>query len=184
MGFFRFWIHYCHYTYHQSCGSVNSMIPKLKYLILLIFVIDMVLLGVMVHFTSWPFMIAFVLISGLAGGWVLNEGLRNYFRKGQASGVNRNTSAEDFLLGAVARLSAGVLLIVPGVLTDIVALCLLSPAGKWLTKMFFVSLFLMYFPQLGGNQYDYQDGDEKQAKDEIIDVKVIDPVAGRLEHEE
>lgn len=159
------------------------MITKLKYLLLLIFLLDLVLLGVLVHFTSWPFTIAFVLISGLLGSWVLKEGLRNFFKRSQISIANQAVSAEDVMLGALARLAAGVLLIVPGVLTDIAALCLLSPAGKWLTKVFIVSLFMILFPKLAQNNFQYQYYDQKPPEDQIIDVKVIEPITDRLEHD-
>jgi UPF0716 family protein affecting phage T7 exclusion len=159
------------------------MLSSLKYIILLVFLADLVLLGVMVHFTSWPFTIAFVLLSGIIGGWVVNDGFRNYIRKGQLSVNARNMSAQDFMIGAMARLAAGMLLIVPGVLTDIVALCLLSPAGKWLTKVLFASLFIMIAPRFQLNPFDFQPTDDEAPKDEIIDVKIINSDVDKLEHE-
>lgn len=149
------------------------MQSSLKYYALLVSLADLVLLGVMVHFTSWLFMIAFVLISGIIGGWVLNEGFRNYVRKGGMSVKANNMTSEDFMLGAMARLVAGILLIVPGVLTDIIALCLLSPAGKWLMKLFFVSLFISIAPRFSHNHFDFQSDQNNSANDEIIDVQVL-----------
>jgi UPF0716 family protein affecting phage T7 exclusion len=83
--------------------------------------------------------------------------------------------AESFLLGAVARMAAGMLLIAPGVLSDLLALLLLSPAGKWLTRIFLSSIFTRMLPQCSGDQFDFASTDKMSAKDEIIDVRVTTP---------
>jgi UPF0716 protein FxsA len=134
---------------------------------------DLVLLGVMVYYTSWLFMLGFVFISGLFGGWMLNDGLRRYVRKSEKSMNASGISAEVFLLGAASRLAAGVLFIVPGVLTDLMALVLLSPAGKWLVRIIIASMFGEMFPHLSNQDYFSGLSGEKQAKDEIIDVRVM-----------
>lgn len=159
------------------------MIYRLKLFALLLLAADFVLLGVIVHYTSWPFMLTFVLLSGIAGGWILNDGLRYYIRNSRTAINDRKMPAEDFMVGAVARFAAGVLLIVPGVLSDILALLLLSPAGKWLTKFCFVSLFIMLAPHFSRNEFNFTSSENKPAKDEIIDVKVVDPDDNKLKNE-
>jgi UPF0716 family protein affecting phage T7 exclusion len=159
------------------------MISRLKLFALLLFGSDVILLAVMVHYTSWLFMFAFVLFSSVIGGWILNDGLRYYIRNSRISMNDRILSGEDFMIGAVARFAAGILLIVPGVLTDILALLLLSPAGKWLTKVFFVSLFIMLAPRFSHNEFNFSYSENKPAKDEIIDVKVVNPDDNQLKNE-
>jgi UPF0716 protein FxsA len=142
-------------------------------LCLFVVIMDLVLLGVMVYYTSWLFMLGFVFISGIIGGWLLNDGLRSYMRKTGKSMNAGGISAEVFLLGAASRLAAGVLFIVPGVLTDLMALVLLSPAGKWLVRIIIASMFGEMFPHLSNQDYFSGLSGEKPAKDEIIDVRVM-----------
>jgi UPF0716 family protein affecting phage T7 exclusion len=166
------------------------MFTMLKPLLLLVFIADLVLLGVMVHYTSWLFMLGFVFVSMLCGGWMLNAGVRRYVKKNLMAVKTCEMPAESFLLGAVSRLAAGMLLIVPGVLTDLMALLLLSPAGKWLAHTFLSTIFSRMMSQYSGDQFDFTSagnfkGDspifvdtkigtvpEMPAKDEIIDVRV------------
>jgi len=139
----------------------------------MVVVVDLILLGVMVHYTSWLFMLAFVFISAAIGGWLLNNGLRRYLSKTGNTMDAGAISGESLLLGAAARLAAGVLFIVPGILTDLMALLLLSPAGKRLVRLFFASLFGKMFPRPSNQDYFSDESGERPAKDEIIDVRVI-----------
>jgi UPF0716 protein FxsA len=149
------------------------MISRLKFLVLLIFVVDLLLLGVIVHYTSWLFLLGFVFISGIIGLWLLNDGFRLYLRK-RGSAMNDNLMPVDhFVAGALAHLAAGVLFIVPGVLTDLLALLLLTPARKWLGRFFITSLFGKIFPHLPNQNSSGYSSAEKSAKDEIIDVRVV-----------
>jgi UPF0716 protein FxsA len=149
------------------------MLSRLKLLCLLVVVVDLILLGVMVHYTSWLFMLGFVFTSGIIGGWLLNNGLRIYVSKTGKTMDAGGISGESFLLGAVARLAAGVLFIVPGILTDLVALLLISPAGKRLVRFFIASLFGKMFPRPSNQDYFSDASGETPAKDEIIDVRVV-----------
>jgi UPF0716 family protein affecting phage T7 exclusion len=149
------------------------MFSRLKFLALLVFVVDLILLGVLVHYTSWLFVLGFVFISGVIGVWLLNDGLRLYMRK-SGRAINENEMPVDhFLVGAVAHLAAGVLFIVPGVLTDLMALLLLTPARTWLARFFITSLFGKIFPHFSNQNSSVHSSGEKPAKDEIIDVRVI-----------
>ncbi len=64
----------------------------------LIAITDLVLLGVMVHYTSWPFMLSFVFLSAIVGAWLLNDGLRSYLKKAQNTAAAGAMSADVFLL--------------------------------------------------------------------------------------
>jgi UPF0716 protein FxsA len=176
------------------------MLSRLKLFVLLVFVADLILLGVLVHYTSWLFVLGFVFISGILGVWLLNDGLRLYMRK-SGRALNGNAMQVDhFLIGAAAHLAAGVLFIVPGALTDLIALLLLTPMGKRLARIFITSLFGKIFSHLSngissnrssgvcakGDSPIFDDAKigtvpEKPAKDEIIDVRVAN--AGEEEPE-
>ena len=161
------------------------MFSRIRLLCLLVMVVDLVLLGVMVHYTSWLFMLGFVFTSGIIGGWLINNGLRRYLSKGREIGVGRKgCRARLFLLGAAARLAAGVLFIVPGVLTDLVALLLISPAGKWTGADFLsASLFGKMFSRPSNQDYFSDASGERPAKDEIIDVRVVNADEKEAENE-
>jgi UPF0716 protein FxsA len=159
------------------------MLSRIKLLCLLVVVVDLILLGVMVHYTSWLFMLGFVFTSGLIGGWLLNNGLRRYLIKAGSSTPAEGMTGESFLLGAAARLAAGVLFIVPGILTDLLALLLLSPAGKGLVRFFIASLFGKMFPHASNQDYSSDASGETPAKDEIIDVRVVNENEKKLENE-
>ncbi|MGA2798056.1 MAG: FxsA family protein, partial [Thermoguttaceae bacterium] len=87
-----------------------------------------------------------------------------------------------FILGAAARLAAGVLFIVPGILTDLMALLLISPAGKRLVQFFVASLFGKMFPHTSIQDYFSGTSGETPAKDEIIDVRVVNDGEKKLEN--
>ena len=149
------------------------MLSRIKLLCLLVVIVDLILLGVMVHYTSWLFMLGFVFISAAIGSWLLNNGLSRYVSKTGQTKDAGGILGESFLLGAAARLAAGVLFIVPGVLTDLAALLLLSPAGKRLVRLFLASLFGKMFPRPSNQDYFSDASGERPAKDEIIDVRVV-----------
>jgi len=141
-------------------------------LCLSVVVADLVLLGVLAYYTSWLLVLAFIFISGIIGSRLLKDGLRRYAIKSEQAMNANEMSVENFLLGASARVAAGVLFVVPGVLTDLIALLLLSPAGKWLSRNFFMSLFMGAFPHFSNQEFNSHTPGEKSAKDEVIDVKV------------
>ena len=149
----------------------------------MVVIADLILLGVMVHYTSWLFMLGFVFTSGLIGGWLLNNGLRRYLIKAGSSTPAEGITGESFLFGAAARLAAGVLFIVPGVLTDLVALLLISPVGKGLVRFFIASLLGKMFPYASNQDYSPDASGETPAKDEIIDVRVVNENGKKLENE-
>jgi UPF0716 protein FxsA len=153
------------------------MLSRLKILLLLIVLVDLALLGVIVYYTSWLLMLGFVFFSFIFGVWLLNDGLRRYAQKNIQAMKSNEISAESFLLGAVNRVAAGTLLIVPGVLTDILALLLISPAGNRLTRKFISTIFARLFPACSRDQFDFDSNAEKPAKDEIIDIRVKNPDA-------
>jgi UPF0716 family protein affecting phage T7 exclusion len=171
------------HVFKRAMTQYNAiMLSRIKLLCLLVVIADLILLGVMVHYTSWLFMLAFVFASGVIGSWLLNNGLRRYLIKAGSSTPAQGMSGETFLLGAAARLAAGVLFIVPGILTDLAALLLLSPAGKGLVRFFIASLFGKMFSRPLNQDYFSGESGERPAKDEIIDVRIVNDGKKELEN--
>ena len=146
------------------------MFLRIKILCLLTFAAEIVLLGAMVYYTSWRFLLGYLILSALAGLWVLQSGLTRHSKEAWLS-LQEGESPAEPLFNAIVRFAAGVLLIVPGVLTDLVALLLFTPLGIWLAGMvlFYVIDLPMPFPS-----FRKQKSSSKNipAKDEIIDVQV------------
>lgn len=149
------------------------MLSRLKLFAFLVVAADLLLLGALIHYTSWLFAVLFVFISAAAGVWLLRYELSRYATAMQQALAADQMPSVDHVL-AVCHIWAALLLIAPGVLTDLMALVLLSPAGKWLARVFVASLLTELFPSLFRGDYAAGSAGEKQAKDEIIDVRVID----------
>ncbi len=84
--------------------------------------------------------IAIVLLTGIVGAWLARmEGLRT-FAKVQGS-LGQGQMPAEAMIDAVLILVAGLLLLTPGILTDITGLLLLIPGSRtifkrWLRKQF------------------------------------------------
>jgi len=95
--------------------------------------VELVLLLVLSDYTSWQFTLGFIVLTGVLGALVLRyEGLRCWrrFRDQLAAG---ELPAEP-LLDGIMILAAGMLLVTPGVLTDLAGLLLLLPPVRRLLK--------------------------------------------------
>jgi UPF0716 family protein affecting phage T7 exclusion len=163
------------------------MFSHIKTVALLIFIADVILLGVIVHYTSWLFMLAFVFISAAIGWWSLTSGINRSMRK-IADSLLVNQTPTDLYLNAVATLMAGIFFIVPGILTDLLALLLLMPTGKRLTRLLIELQFtdlVRILAQRGpaGQNFDDQADGNAASKDEIIDVHVVNPKPDELKNE-
>jgi UPF0716 family protein affecting phage T7 exclusion len=150
------------------------MLSRIRLLCLLIVVLDTVLLALMIHYTSWLFMLSFVFISGLVGAWLIGGVGRHLRRFAGPLPPARANSSELQLWGLAARLFAGVLFIVPGVLTDIMALMLISPWGKWLVRSLAGALSAKIISGFAARGYSVHLNGEMPVKDQIIDVRVVD----------
>jgi UPF0716 protein FxsA len=123
----------------------------------------------------WP-TILLVLGGGIVGAWVARwQGLRTAMRarSQMASGVLPTAEMTDGLLIAVAA----VLLIIPGVLTDILGLALLLPPTRALLKRAVIGQFTRRSP-LGRFTHEQPYGAEadgpRSRGDQIIDARVIE----------
>jgi UPF0716 protein FxsA len=120
--------------------------------------------------------ILLVLGGGIVGAWVARwQGLRTAMRarSQMASGVLPTAEMTDGLLIAVAA----VLLIIPGVLTDVLGLALLLPPTRALLKRAVIGQFTRSSP-LGRftheQPFDADAVGPRSRGDQIIDARVID----------
>ena len=126
-------------------------------------------------FGVWP-TILLVLGGGIVGAWVARwQGMRTAMRaqNQMASGVLPTAEMTDGLLIAVAA----VLLIIPGVLTDVLGLALLLPPTRALLKRAVIGQLTRRSP-LGRftheQAYGAEGGGLRSRGDQIIDARVID----------
>jgi UPF0716 protein FxsA len=146
------------------------MLRRLPLLLLAFVVAEMVLLITLGRWLGvWP-TILLVLGGGIAGAWLARwQGLRTALRARDqlANGVLPTTEMTDGFLIALAA----VLLILPGVLTDLLGLALLFPPTRALLRRAVIGQFTRRSP-LASFTHGAQHDDTRRG-DRIIDARVI-----------
>lgn len=153
------------------------MLGRLLLLLILLPAIEIVLLVWIATKTSLLFVLGLLLGAGLLGAYLSRQqGLRAMTRISQEVQAGRMPAAAMF--DAMLVSLAALLLILPGVLSDIAALWLLFPPTRRLFKAYLrrrVETRVVAMHQAGF--------DTDTRRDEIIDVKVIEsppgPIHGR-----
>ena len=150
--------------------GIQEMLPLILVLFVVIPSIELVLLYNLAQWTSWPMTFALVLITGIVGGWLARQqGVQCWNKAKQKLACGELPT--DSLLDGIMILIAGVLLVTPGVLTDLVGLALLIPLFRHLVRRRLAThlrsrLTIIHPP--GTGPFD------DQQHDQIIDVRVID----------
>jgi UPF0716 protein FxsA len=138
------------------------VIARLLLLFILIPLADLVLL-VMLLRGNWLATTLWILISGLAGLWYLRrQGTQVLHDISRSLDGNRMPGDALLEMGQVAL--AGILLIIPGVITDLLGISLLIPACRaWYRRQFAAWLKRRF------RIYHYADGEFRQ----VVDAKVV-----------
>jgi UPF0716 protein FxsA len=159
----------------DSVSRTRLLYVLRRFLMLLILmpVLELVTLLWLTGQTSWQFVLAWLLTAAGLGLWVLrSQGslgavrIRKALERGQAPGGALADSALVYL--------AGVLLVIPGVISDAIAILLLLPLTRRAIKWYFArrllgSNFAQSFQRAGsGPTFDH---------DQVIDARVIDPAS-------
>jgi UPF0716 protein FxsA len=149
------------------------------YLFLLLIVLPLVEILILVKIgmlTSVWVPIAIVLVTGIVGsalarreGWKVLQRMREDARTGQMPA--------DSLIDGFLVLLAGVLFVLPGVLTDVVGIVLLFPPSRQLVKRGVAAWFKrnveLHVGRLGGGYWSSSGNQTASEHDKIIDARVI-----------
>jgi UPF0716 protein FxsA len=149
------------------------------YLILLFVVLPIVEILLLVKIgmlTSFWVPIAIVIVTGVVGtalarreGWKVLERIREDARSGQMPA--------DSLIDGFLVLLAGVLFVLPGVLTDIVGIILLFPPARQLVKRGVAAWFKrnveIHVGRIRSNHWPNTEGLAPAEHDKIIDARVV-----------
>jgi UPF0716 protein FxsA len=142
-------------------------LPRFLIWLLIFALVDLGLLGWVAAETSWVWVLAWVIGTGIAGAVVTRRAAarsRQRIFNALAQGELPTTQVLDDLLLMVA----GVLLFCPGLLGDLVGLLLLVPALRPLAKGWVVA-------RLGARFFHWPAPDAAEPQhDKIVDVQVID----------
>jgi UPF0716 protein FxsA len=135
-------------------------------IVTLVPVLDIVLLAWIGSKTSWALVLGLVIGTGILGAWLArHQGLRTVQRI--SAEMQAGQMPADSLLDGLLILVAAVLLIIPGFLTDVVAIALLIPPSRKLLKEFARSRLQSRVTTVHYTNFGVP-------RDQIIDVKVVD----------
>jgi UPF0716 protein FxsA len=138
------------------------VLARLFLLFTLVPLVELALLIWLAQATDWRWALLLAVGTGLAGAVLIRHQGRSVWRRVQTE-LSEGRVPADPLLDAALVLVAGVLLLTPGVLTDVVAVLLLVPWTRRLAKRWLRRWFERRFRIA-----------PTAARDEIIDVRVVE----------
>jgi len=145
------------------------MFLRLLLLFTLVPLVEVTLLMWLAHRTHWLFTLWLIILTGLVGAWLARQqGVRCVREVRQR--LARGELPAYSLLEGLLILVAGLVLVTPGVLTDLVGFALLVPplrrlVARHLVRRIKLQLFVSPQPQ---------SAERAGGHDEIIDVRVMD----------
>jgi len=150
------------------------MLLRLVLLFTLVPLVELTLLMWLAKSTHWLFTLWLVILTGLAGAWLARQQGIRCVREVQQRLARGELPAYSLLEGLMI-LVAGVVLVTPGVLTDLVGFALLVPpfrrlVTRYLTRRISTRIFVSP-PQAAERPND---------RDTIIDAQVIDVKSSRV----
>ena len=144
--------------------------------------VELALLLTLSKYTSVGFTLSVVIITGLVGAWLLHHAGTSTFRRIRADLAQHRLPAEGMLDGLLILL-AGVLLITPGVLTDLTGILLLIPPvrrwGRDRLKAWIKGHFVIQTNFTGGSA----GGSPSTSQAEVIDSYVIDSPSAKQDQQ-
>ncbi len=133
---------------------------------------ELVLLLMLADYAGWRFTVALVLLTGVGGAALARwQGLRCLRRVQRQAGAGQIPA--DSLMDGVMILVAGVLLVTPGVLTDVVGFALLVPPMRTLLKRGVRRYFEARLQALR-HSADAPSEFDGAPHDRVIDIRVTD----------
>ena len=146
------------------------MIARLLALFIIVPLVELALLLYLADRTSWSLTLALVILTGVTGTWLARtQGFRAVRRIQEELAAGRLPG--DAVVDAILIFAAGLLLLTPGVLTDVLALTLLIPPLRQLYKRrlrrWFESRFVL---RTGG----FSSGQSPPGQSTVIDSYVVE----------
>ncbi len=145
------------------------MLAKLFLLLIFVPLVELVVLLRIADRTTWQFTLALVVLTGVIGallarwqGWVTVQRIQRQMQSGQLPA--------DALLDALMILVAGLLLMTPGVLTDLLGFSLLTPICRYFYKRWIIARLKVRFRV---RTTDGGTGDKDSSDDRVIDSYVV-----------
>jgi UPF0716 protein FxsA len=146
------------------------MFLRLFLLLTLLPITELVLLLKLSAWTSWPFTIAVVVLTGVVGASLARrQGWQTVARMQEELAAGRVPT--DSLLDGILILAAGAALVTPGLLTDATGFLLLIPPVRRWVRAALARRFRQKFTLRGAGPGWRAYG----ARDEIIDARVVGP---------
>lgn len=116
------------------------MLIRILLLLTIVPLIELVLLLTLVDLTGFTASLAFVIGTGLFGAWLLRrQGLKTL--RGLREELRGGRLPPNELLDGVLILIAGLFMLTPGVLTDLIGIALLIPQSRTVFRRWLVSYF-------------------------------------------
>ncbi len=150
------------------------MLARLALLFTLLPIIEIAVLVWIAGRTSLWLVLGLVIATGLLGAWLVRQQSWQTMRRISAD-VNRGQMPTESLTDGMLVLLAALLLIMPGVLSDVLAISLLFPPTRRMFKA-----FLRRRLQARATMYRWEGGVDPD-RERIIDVRVIERPPDRVE---
>ena len=145
------------------------MLAKLLLLLIVVPLVELVVLLWIADRTTWQFTLALVVLTGVIGallarwqGWHTFQRIQRQMQSGQLPA--------DALLDALMILVAGLLLMTPGVLTDLLGFSLLTPICRYFYKRWIIARLKVRFRV---RTTDGGADDKASSDDRVIDSYVV-----------
>ena len=147
-------------------GLSAAMLGRLLVLFISVPLVELVLLMQLANYTSLPFTIALVIVTGVVGaGLARRQGWQTYQRIRQELAAGQMPT--NSLVDAAMIFVAGALLLTPGVLTDLFGLSLLFPVCRRFYQRIIIARFR---DQIKVHSYS---ADRVRPQDKVIDSYVV-----------
>lgn len=121
-----------------------SLINKLLLFFVAVPLVELCLMVLLSYYITLPGTIVFILGTGVLGAWLANTQGLSVYRRIQEE-VSQGRMPTDSLLDGVLILLAGLLLITPGVLTDLTGIALMIPFSRGFCRRWLVGWFQRHF---------------------------------------
>ncbi len=153
-------------------GESSAVLARILLLLMLLPVLEIAVLFWLADLTNWLVVVGVLLGAGVLGALLARQqGVRSLGRLSRE--LDKGHVPADAVFDAVLVSFAGFLLILPGLLSDVVAISLLVPPTRRLIKSAIRRRFSGRVVTGGFQSYDTR-------RDEIIDVKVLDSPPSEL----